>query len=343
MASVMAKLKKTSTIKETDVLTNSVFFKEEDMIPTDSPAMNIALSGSIDGGLSPGILQLAGPSKHFKTSFGLMLASTYMKEKKDAVLLFYDNEFGSPQAYFEMFGIDTDRVLHTPIKNIEELKFDIVQQLEGLEAEDEVIIMIDSIGNLASLKELEDAKDMKSVEDMTRAKKLKSVFRMVTPYLNMKKIPLLAINHTYKTLEMFSKDVPSGGPSAYYSAADIWINGRSQNKKGTDVVGYNFNIVIDKSRYVKEKSKIPITVSWEGGVHNYSGLLKIALDGGFVYKPVNGKYCVLDKDTGEEIGTTVKEDKTLEREFWEPLLDNTDFKEYIKEKFKQNYKRPQDE
>ena len=112
----------------------------------------------------------------------------------DAVLLFYDSEFGSPQAYFENYGIDTTRVLHTPITNVEELKFDIIAQLEGLDRNDKVVIVIDSVGNVASKKELDDAINEKSVADMSRAKALKGLFRMTTPYLNMKNIYLLFIN-----------------------------------------------------------------------------------------------------------------------------------------------------
>ena len=48
--------------------------------PTDVPMMNVALSGSIDGGLSPGVTILAGPSKHFKSSFSLKIASAYMQK-----------------------------------------------------------------------------------------------------------------------------------------------------------------------------------------------------------------------------------------------------------------------
>ena len=56
------------------------------------------------------------------------MAKAYMDEHEDAVLLFYDSEFGSPQSYFEQFDIDTKRVLHTPITNVEELKFDLIRQ-----------------------------------------------------------------------------------------------------------------------------------------------------------------------------------------------------------------------
>jgi hypothetical protein len=139
------------------------------------------------------------------------MAAAFLLKHKDACLMFYDSEFGSPQAYFESFGIDPCRVLHIPIKDVEELKFDLVNQLEGIEKKDKVIIIIDSIGNLASKKELEDAIDAKSVTDMSRAKSLKGLFRMVTPFLTIKDVPCLAINHTYMEMGLFPKAILSGG------------------------------------------------------------------------------------------------------------------------------------
>ena len=273
MPSIMDKLKKNSTIAHTEVLSESQFFGDTDVVSTDVPMMNVALSGNTEGGITPGLTVLAGPSKHFKTSFALKIASSYLENKKDSVLLFYDSEFGSPQSYFEQFNIPMDRVLHTPITNVEELKFDLIKQFEELERNDNVIVVIDSIGNLASKKELEDALSEKSVADMSRAKALKGLFRMSTPYLKMKNIPLIAVNHTYKEIGLFPKDIVGGGTGIYYSADNIWIVGRQQDKSGTEIKGYHFIINIDKSRYVKEKSKIPISVSWEGGIQSYSGLL----------------------------------------------------------------------
>jgi RecA/RadA recombinase len=212
--SLLDKIKKNSTIKETAVLSESKFFTKKDMIPTPIPAINIALSGRLDGGLTPGLTMWAGPSKHFKTAFSLLMAKSYMDKYDDAVLLFYDSEFGTPQSYFDSFGIDTNRVVHTPITDIEQLKFDIMQQLdgkEGIQRGDHIIIIIDSIGNLASKKEVEDALEGKSVADMSRAKQIKSLFRMVTPHLTIKDIPMIVVNHTYKTMELYAKDVVGGG------------------------------------------------------------------------------------------------------------------------------------
>jgi RecA/RadA recombinase len=330
----MNKLKKNSKIKHTSVLAESEFFTDVESTLIDVPMLNVALSGSLNQGLLPGLTVLAGPSKHFKTSFALKIASAYLKQYPEAVMLFYDSEFGSPQSYFESFGIDMNRVLHTPITNVEELKFDIVSQLDNLvKNEDKVIIVIDSIGNLASKKELDDALDEKSVADMSRAKALKGLFRMVTPYLMMKNIPLIAVNHTYKEIGLYPKDIVGGGTGIYYSANNIWILGRRQNKEGTEVSGYEFVINVDKSRFVKEKSKIPITVTWEGGIEKYSGLLDIALAGNFVAKPSNGWYQKVDQNTGELVGTKVREKDTLNEDFWRDIIATKKFNEFIEQQY----------
>jgi RecA/RadA recombinase len=330
--SLLDKLKKNSTIKDTSILAKSKFFNEKDLIPTDVPMINVALSGRLDGGLVPGLTMLAGPSKHFKTAFALLMASAYMKKYRDAVILFYDSEFGTPKKYFETFNIDMDRVLHTPITDVEQLKHDIMAQLNDLGKDDKVIVVLDSIGNLASKKEVDDALEGKSVADMSRAKQIKSLFRMVTPHLTIKDIPMIVVNHTYKEIGMFPKDIVGGGTGSYYSADTIWILGRQQDKTGTELTGYNFIINVEKSRYVKEKSKIPVTVSFEGGIQKYSGLLEVAMEGGFVQKPSNGWYAKVDQATGE-IGQKYREADTHHKEFWGDLLKNEKFKEFITHKY----------
>ena len=55
MPSIMDKLKKNSKVSTTEILAESKFFNEKDMIATDVPMMNVALSGDPDGGLTPGL------------------------------------------------------------------------------------------------------------------------------------------------------------------------------------------------------------------------------------------------------------------------------------------------
>jgi RecA/RadA recombinase len=331
--SILDKIKKNSSIKDSAILSKSKFFNAKDMISTAVPIINVALSGKLDGGLTPGLTMWAGPSKHFKTAFSLLMAKSYLDKYPDAALLFYDSEFGTPQSYFDSFGIDTSRVLHTPLTDIEQLKFDVMQQLTQLERGEHLIIVIDSIGNLASKKEVDDALDGKSVADMSRAKQVKSLFRMITPHLSLKDIPMVVVNHTYKEIGLYPKDIVGGGTGSYYSADNIFIIGRQQEKEGTEVIGYNFIINVEKSRYVKEKSKIPVSVSYDGGISTWSGLLDLAIESKHVVKPSNGWYSQVNVETGEVEDKKYREKDTDTKEFWMPILKQKSFREFIENKY----------
>ena len=249
--SLREKLIKNSTINYTSTLSDSKIYTKKDSIPTQVPLINVALSGTVDGGITPGLTMLAGPSKHFKTGFALLLAAAFLKKYDDGVILFYDSEFGTPQSYFKTFGIDFEKVIHTPITDVEELKFDIMQQLKQIERTEHVIIVIDSIGNLASKKEVEDALDGKSVADMSRAKQLKSLFRMITPHLTLKDIPMVVINHTYDSIGMFPSKVVSGGcviagtkiqtPNGLVNIEDIKPGDEIITNYGKNTVTYSWN------------------------------------------------------------------------------------------------------
>jgi len=332
MNNLLEKLKKNSTIKDTAILSKSKFFAAKDMIQTSVPVLNIALSGSLDGGFTPGLTMWAGPSKHFKTAFSLLMAKAYQEKYPDAVILFYDSEFGTPQSYFSSFGINTDQVVHTPITDVEQLKFDVMAQLKDINRGDRVMIIIDSIGNLASKKEVEDALDQKSVGDMSRAKQIKSLFRMITPHLTIKDIPMVVVNHTYMEIGMFPKAIVGGGTGSYYSADNIYILGRQQEKDGTELTGWNFIINVEKSRYVREKAKIPVTVTFDKGINKWSGLLDIALENGHVVKPSNGWYSRM-QEGGEIEAKKWRAADTQCAEFWDPILAMDSFKKAITDEY----------
>jgi len=120
----------------------------------------------------------------------------------------------------------------------------------------------------------------------------------------------------------------------YYSSDNIWIIGRQQEKEGSDIAGYHFIINVEKSRYVKEKSKIPITVTWNGGINKWSGLMEIALEAQYIAKPSNGWYQLVNRETGELIGEKMRaKDIQNNGEFWTRLFNETDFPDYIKKRY----------
>lgn len=331
--SLLEKIKKNSTIKDTALVSASKYFHKKDMIQTAIPAMNVALSGELDGGFVPGLTLWCGPSKHFKSMFSLIMAKSYMDKYPDAVMVFYDCEFGTPTAYFTSLQMDTTRILHVPVMNMEEFKFDVIKQLENLERGDRVIFVVDSLGNMSSKKEMEDAIEGKSVQDMSRAKQMKSIFRMITPYLNRLDVPMVAVNHIYMEQGLYPKAIVSGGTGIYLSSDNIFIIGRQQEKEGTDVIGYNFIINVEKSRYVREKSKIPICVKYEGGLSKWSGLLDMALESKHVVKPSNGWYSKVDQTTGEVEAKKWRIKDTDSKEFWGSILMDSTFRDWIKERY----------
>jgi RecA/RadA recombinase len=331
--SLLEKIKKNSTIKDSAVLAHSKFFTKKDQIQTAIPAMNVALSGELDGGFVPGLTLWCGPSKHFKSMFSLIMAKSYMDKYPEAVMVFYDCEFGTPTAYFSSLNIDTSRILHVPIMNMEEFKFDVIKQLENLDRGDRVIFIVDSLGNMSSKKEMEDAIEGKSVQDMSRAKQMKSIFRMITPYLNRLDVPMVAVNHIYMEQGLYPKAIVSGGTGVYLSADNIFILGRQQEKDGTELIGHNFIINVEKSRYVREKSKIPICVKFEGGLSVWSGLLEMALESGHVVKPSNGWYSKVDKSTGEISDKKYRLKDTDTKDFWLSVLSDKTFQEWVKQNY----------
>ena len=335
--SLLEKMLKAGSVKGSSILSKSNFFQAKDPIKTDLPIVNIAFSGSLNGGLIPGLTVLAGVSKSFKTLLGLYCMKAYLDKYKDGVAILYDSEYGITPDYLESFDIDIDRVIHVPLEDIEQLKFDLTKRLDEVTKGDRVMIMIDSIGNLASKKEVDDAMDGKSVADMTRAKQLKSLFRIVTPKLTTRDIPCIAINHVYQEIGLFPKNIVSGGTGIMYSANQVFIIGKAQQKDGKDLEGFKFTIIIEKSRYVKEKSKLPFTVLFDKGIQKWSSLMELALESGHLDSKTQGWYNEINMETGEVLEPKRRaKDIMVDDAFFERIMKCPKYNEYIERKFKLN-------
>jgi len=140
---------------------------------------------------------------------------------------------------------------------------------------------------------------------------------------------------SHNTQEMYSKTVVSGGTGNIYASDNIFIIGKQQEKeKDGELLGWNFIINIEKSRYTKEKEKIPILVTFEGGLSKYTGMLELAIEAGFVIKPKNARFSrVIDFDTGEIEEKVYKEAETDTDAFWEPILSSDNFRNWVQNKY----------
>lgn len=329
MTELMQRMLQAGSIKNSSILAESSYFNMRDSIKTDLPILNVAFSGSLDGGMPPGLTIFAGQSKSFKTLLGLYCMKAYFEKYPDAICLFYDSEFGTPPAYISGFGIDSKRIIHIPIEHVEQLKFDIVKRLEQITRGDKVFIFVDSLGNLASKKEVEDAVEEKAVADMSRAKSIRSFLRIITPHLTTKDLPCIIINHVYQTMELYSKTVIPGGTAVTYAANQIFVISKAKEQDSNkETIGHKFTINIEKSRYVKEGSKLPFIVTYEDGVKKWSGLFEIALDGKFIKEVSKGWYST-GSDKKLRRGEIESDDS-----FWNELISTEEFKTHIENSYR---------
>lgn len=333
---MMERILKNSTTKYTNLIENSIIWNRDDeFIPTKIPMLNVALSGKLDGGLSSGITQLAGPSKHFKTLYALHMVEAFQQKYPDGIVIFYDSEFGTPKKYFNRFEFDLSKWIHSPMGKVEDLRHDISKQLDDFKQNgmsERVMVLIDSVGNLASKKEVNDAIEGKDKADMTRAKAIKSLTRIICVDLKLLNIPCVIVNHSYKSQDFIPKEVPSGGTGIEYNSDSILLIGRKQEKDKTDLIGYQFTIKEQKSRFVKEGKKIPITVTWDEGIHKYSGLSEIAEKLGIIERiklpgkggPKGFRFKDMEIDARME---------DTDDEFWAYVIENSDLKEKIAKEY----------
>lgn len=298
--------------------------RKTEYAPTNVPMLNVALSGKWEGGLSSGITILAGPSRNGKTYIGLILVKAYLEKYPDAVCVFLDSELGASKMYFDRLGIDTARIIHIPLTNIEEAKFQCVKIFEGLSTNDHCMFFFDSIGNLASKKELDDAQNEKSVADMSRAKQLKSFFRIITPYVNLKNVPFVGINHTYQTTDFFPQEVMGGGTGCLLSADTVFFMGKAKDKDGKELTGFDFKLKVHKSRCVKETKVFCLNSSFEEGIDKYSDLFEFALEKGFITSPSKGFYQKAEKYCNEKKYRKSEFDRNDET--WKDIIEDEEFK-----------------
>lgn len=332
--SLLQELSKSTVVKDSSLIEQSIFFNNQSYIPTTLHILNIAFSGTLTGGLVSGLTVFAGPSKSFKTLLGLLCMRAYLESDPKAIAIIYDSEFGITPDYLKTNNIDVSRVIHVPIIDVEQLKFDFVEKLNKISRGDKVFFMVDSLGGLSSKKEVEDAADQKSVTDMTRAKAIRSLLRIITPQLTSKQIPCIVINHVYSTMEMFSRTIVGGGTAVMYSANQIFIISKAQDKDGKELLGWNFTINIEKSRFVRERAKFPFSVTYEKGIDLNSGLFDIALEGGFIEVVTKGYYCTVDPKTGEMLTNKVRRSNIEEdQKFWSDLCSMKEFDQFIQNSY----------
>ena len=256
---------------------------EQKFIGTGSYILNALLSGSVYGGIPDNrVTAIAGEQATGKTFYAIGIAKNFLDTNPDGAVFYFDSEAAATGDLFKNRGLDADRVWHFPVDTIEEFRTQIIRILDNLlkckeEERKPLLIVLDSLGMLASSKELKDALADNQVRDMTKTQSIKSVFRIITSKLGKLKVPMIVTNHTYKTMNPYGEQSDMGGGSGLkYAASTIMYLSKSKEKDGTDVIGNIIKVKANKSRFTKENSQVATRLFFDArGLDKYYGLLEL--------------------------------------------------------------------
>lgn len=250
-------------------------------LDTGSYALNLLISGKIFGGWQRNKLAvLAGESSTGKTYLLVAALKAELEANPDSVVIYMESEGSMNKEFLEERGLDTSRVSVLPVDTVENWSNKITNILDSYIAEKKkpfLMMALDSVGNLASEKEVNDTTAGENKVDMTRAKKLKSAFRVICLKLAKAKIPLLVTNHTYDGMGMFASKTMSGGSGLRYNASNVIFLSKRKEKDGTEVTGNIITVTNNKSRYGRENKKIECLIDYTTGLSRYHGLLDLCI------------------------------------------------------------------
>lgn len=285
---------------EAKFLSESALSTVNEWVDTGCMVLNAIISGSLYGGVPVGrITGFSGPSAAGKTYIiNKILANA---QSRGMIPVIFDTEAAIDASSTTGVGLDSDQVKYVPVQTVEDCRNQISTFLDSvMEAKmrGKFIISIDSLGNLASQKELDDTEKGKTAMDMgTRAKGLKSMMRLLTFKAAQAGVTILFSNHTYDDPSaMFPTLVKaqSGGKGPVYLASVLVQLAKRDEKhdkaneddeilpEANRVSGTTLRALTVKNRFVPPFLECEAYLNFKRGLDKYSGLKEMAVNHGVI-------------------------------------------------------------
>ena len=257
--------------------------KVTDWLDTGNYNLNMAISGSFFKGWPNNTISgLAGASGVGKTF--VLMNTYYYAIQKGYTIYHFDTEGAITDDLIDNFKMteaqEDGRFVVIPVSIIEDFTHLIHQIIDGLVTHynehgrnglPKVAIGLDSLGNLASRKEFEDAKSGEEKVDMTAAKKVRSLFRQITVPLSVLKVPMFVTKHTYEGTGMFAETKLSKGEGLIYACSNIVILGKAGLKDGDTKAGLKVTARPYKNRLVQPRN-VTFHIRFNNGMNRFVGM-----------------------------------------------------------------------
>ena len=287
--------------------------KDRKFLSTGVYLLDACLSGKLlDGGISTNRIScVAGESGSGKSFICYSVAKN--AQKSGYSVIYIDTEQSIDLQDLPNYGVDNSLEKFRLIRSnkVEDVNMLLTQLLDELKDQKiagfelpKLLIIIDSLGQMASNKEKEDLLAGNIKQDMTKAKALGSMFRSINTDLGFLDIPLLVANQTYQTMDLFSQEKLRGGNGLLYSASVIGMMSKSKLKDsnvddmdlGASGISVLFKCI--KNRLAKPK-KIRFDISFVNGMNPYTGLEGFCRPEYFNQIGIAQGKAEVDKKTGE--------------------------------------------
>lgn len=267
------------------IITHNPFSKIDEYISTGNYILNAQLTGSLFGGIpNSRSICFAGESGTGKTF--LTLNACREAQKAGYNIIYCDSEAAVDEDTMKNFGLDPENVRYQPVSTALEVRHFVTNLCDTLRKIKEkgtelpkIMLILDSLGNLATTKERADAASGSEKKDMTKQQDLRSLFRVITTDLAEFKIPFIFTNHTYASIGSFIPgQTISGGGGAIYNASIILQLSKAGLKEGeTGSNGFAMKTgIIVTSKPAKNRFARPLPIkfhiSFYRGMNKYVGL-----------------------------------------------------------------------
>jgi RecA/RadA recombinase len=287
--------------------------KEKKFISTGVYIVDAAMSGRlINGGVATNRISVfAGESGAGKSFLAYSCAKN--AQKAGYSVIYIDTEQAVDLEDLPKFGVSNDLEKFRLVRSnkVEDINITLTQLIDELKEQKlagfelpKLMIVLDSLGQMASNKEKADLLKGDIKQDMTKAKAIGSMFRSINNDLGYLDIPMIVCNHTYLTMDLFPQAVMKGGLALLYSASVIGFMTKSKLKTGEeddmDLGGSGITVLFktQKNRLAKPK-KIRFDISFANGMNPYTGLDAFCRAEYFEQIGIAQGKIEVDKKTGE--------------------------------------------
>lgn len=266
-------------------------YTTNDLIPTGSTLLNLALSDNPYGGWRKGrMVNVIGDSSAGKSFMALttFAEANTLKRLDDYQFIYDDAEHANSFNMNKLFGASTAKRIKAPAytEENEPINSTLVEDFHDyidrlLKKKEHFIYILDSFDSISTEAEEDKTEEMlearrkgketKGSYGMTKAKKASDILRNICGKLEKTEAVLNIISQTRDNIDpmSFSKKTRSGGKALkFYATHELWLAGAGAIKKKDRVIGTKCAIKVSKNKLTGKVREVEFPIYYDYGIDN---------------------------------------------------------------------------